>query len=219
MNPDSCLLKNASGRMAADDRRLQILQVAMELFSQRGFGGTTTREIALAAGVSEAIIFRHFTTKQELYKAILDHQICHGGGGDKMSEIAEIFERKDDYQIFYQLGLGAMKHHQEDVDFMRLLFFSALEGHELAQMFFEGFVAEMYDRLGGYIEQRQQDGAFRIDVQPRVVVRAFVGMLIHHSLNNILWDKKRRLLDISDEEAARQFTEILLGGIKIKDQG
>lgn len=205
--------------MAADERRLQILQVAMELFSQRGFGGTTTREIAQAAGVSEAIIFRHFATKQELYKAILDHQICHGGSGDKLSEIAEIFERKDDYAIFYQLAVSALKNHKEDAQFMRLLFYSALEGHELAQMFFEGFVAEMYDRLGAYIEQRQQDGAFRPGVQPRVVVRAFVGMLIHHSLNNILWDKQQRLLKISDEEAARQFTEILLGGVKIKDEG
>lgn len=204
--------------MAADERRLQILQVAMELFSQRGFGGTTTREIALAAGVSEAIIFRHFATKQELYKAILDHQICHGGDGDKMSEIAEMFGQKDDYAIFYQLGVGALKHHREDVQFMRLLFFSALEGHELAQMFFEGFVAEMYNRLGSYIEQRQNDGAFRTDIKSRVIVRAFMGMLIHHSLNNILWDKEQHLLKISDEEAARQFTEILLGGVKIKDE-
>ena len=102
---------------------------------------------------------------------------------------------------------------------MRLLFYSALENHELSQMFFEGFVAEIYNVMGGYIEQRQKDGAFRTDIEPRVVVRAFVGMLIHHSLNNILWDKEQRLLKISNEEAARQFTEILLGGVKTKDEG
>jgi hypothetical protein len=39
-------------------------------------------------------------------------------------------------------------------------------------------------------------------------------MMIHHSLNNILWDKKRRLIDISNEEAAKNFAEILLGGIR-----
>jgi hypothetical protein len=38
-------------------------------------------------------------------------------------------------------------------------------------------------------------------------------MIIHHSLNNILWDKSRRLLNISNEEAAHAFAEILLRGV------
>jgi hypothetical protein len=46
-----------------------------------------------------------------------------------------------------------------------------------------------------------------------VVVRAFIGMVIHHSLNNTLWDPKRSLLSISNQAAARSFANILLGGI------
>jgi TetR/AcrR family transcriptional regulator len=42
----------------------------MRLFSQRGFRGTTTKEIAVAAGVSEAMVFRHFANKEVLYSAI-----------------------------------------------------------------------------------------------------------------------------------------------------
>jgi hypothetical protein len=38
-------------------------------------------------------------------------------------------------------------------------------------------------------------------------------MLIHHSLNNILWDKHRKLLNVSNEEAAREFAHILLQGV------
>jgi hypothetical protein len=38
-------------------------------------------------------------------------------------------------------------------------------------------------------------------------------MIMHHSLNNNLWDPKRRVLDISNESAAKQFTDILLNGI------
>src|SRR5437588_4596060 len=68
----------AGGRMAAEERRLQIAQVAMRLFSERAFRGTTTKEIAPAAGVSEAIIFRHFTTKDDLYTAIIDLKSCSG---------------------------------------------------------------------------------------------------------------------------------------------
>jgi TetR/AcrR family transcriptional regulator len=47
-------------RMSASDRRNQLIDVAIDLFSRKGFGGTTTKEIAAAAGVTEAIIFRHF---------------------------------------------------------------------------------------------------------------------------------------------------------------
>ena len=70
----------------------------------------------------------------------------------------------------------------------------------------------IYEFLSGYIRGRQRDGAFR-NIEPRVVVRALIGMTMHHSLNNNLWDPARRLLDITNERAAREFTEILLKGI------
>ena len=89
---------------------------------------------------------------------------------------------------------------------------SALEEHELAQMFWEKFVTRVYRILGTYIRQRQRDGAM-IQIEPLVIVRAFVGMVIHHSLNNNLWDRKRSLLKISNQAAAREFTNILLRGV------
>src|SRR5207245_5060473 len=84
-------------RMAGGERRLQILRKAMRLFSQRGFRGTTTKEIALAAGVSEAMVFRHFATKEELYSAILDHKACIHDELDPRLVVAEAIERKDDF--------------------------------------------------------------------------------------------------------------------------
>jgi hypothetical protein len=83
-------------------------------------------------------------------------------------------------------------------------------------MFWERNVRPLYEFLGGYIRERQREGAM-IELEPRVVVRAFVGMVIHHSLNNNLWDQKRSLLSISNKEAARQFTEILLNGVLIRN--
>ena len=58
-------------RMDAADRRTAIVEVATPLFARRGFAGTTTKEIAEAAGVSEALVFRHFPTKAALYEEIL----------------------------------------------------------------------------------------------------------------------------------------------------
>ena len=202
--------------MAAEDRRLQILQVAVSLFSQRGFGGTTTREIAQAAGVSEAMVFRHFATKQELYAAILDHKACSGDAMNPELMVAAALKQKDDRAVFEQLALGALNHHECDPEFQRLLLHAALEGHELAEMFFEKFILRVYELLGSYITERQRDGAMR-EIDPLIVVRSFIGMIIHHSLNNNLWDPKRRLLKISNEKAAQHFTDILLNGISAAD--
>jgi AcrR family transcriptional regulator len=201
-------------RMSGDERRSQILQVAIKLFSQNGFRGTTTKEIARAAGVSEAMVFRHFATKHELYHAILDHKACEGRAVNPMEMICEALTAKDDEQVFYQMILNALNKHEGDPQFMRLLFHSALEGHELADIFIEENIVPIYEFMSAYVAQRQKDGAIRPNINPRVIVRAIVGMMIHHALNNSLWDKKRRLLDISNEEAAKNFTEILLQGIK-----
>jgi AcrR family transcriptional regulator len=205
-------------RMAAEDRKLQILRVAVSLFSKKGFGGTTTREIAQAAGVSEAMVFRHFATKQELYTAILDHKACSGDTMNPEALVSEALKEKDDRAVFETLALGALTHHELDPEFQRLLLHSALEGHELAQMFFEKFVQRVYSLLGDYIIERQRDGAM-VNVDPAIIVRAFIGMIVHHSLNNNLWDPERRLLSISNEDAARNFTAILLNGISARSSG
>ena len=199
--------------MAGEERKLQILRVAVRLFSQRGFRGTTTKEIAQAARVSEAMVFRHFASKEELYTAILDHKACASESADPCLLVADLVARKDDRAVFETLAFSALEHHEQDREFLRLVLHSALEGHELAQMFWDRNIVQIYEFLGAYIGERQRDGAFR-QIEPKIVVRAFIGMLIHHSLNNNLWDPSRRLLDITNEEAAREFTEILLRGIR-----
>ena len=204
-----------NARMAGEERRLQILRVAVSLFSQKGFRGTTTKEIAHAAGVSEAMVFRHFATKEELYSAILDHKACASGRFDPAETAADPMALKDDRAVFESLALGALDHHEQDPEFQRLLLHSALEKHELAQMFFDQIVRHVYDFLGNYIRVRQRDGAF-IEIDPAIVVRCFIGMVMHHSLNNNLWDPDRRLLNISNESAAKLFTDILLNGITVK---
>ena len=198
--------------MAGEERRSQILAVAVSLFSNRGFRGTTTKEIAHAAGVSEAMVFRHFATKEELYAAILDHKACSHDNFEPADMAADAIKRKDDRAVFESLALAALNHHEKDPEFQRLLLHSALEKHELAEMFFEKFVRRVYEFLGGYIRERQREGAL-LEMDPAIVVRCFIGMVMHHSLNNNLWDPARHLLNISNESAAKYFTDILLNGI------
>lgn len=58
-------------RLDSDERRKAIVAAAVPLFARKGFAGTTTRELAEAAGISEALLFRHFPSKQQLYREIL----------------------------------------------------------------------------------------------------------------------------------------------------
>ena len=202
--------------MTGDARREQILQAAISLFSQKGFRGTTTKEIGKTAGVSEAMVFRHFARKTDIYDAILSNTACHEGMRFPWEEdpvILEAIANKDDFRVFYQFAFNGLNKQQSDVGFMRLLFYSALEEHELAERFFSEFIARIYGFIGGYIEERQRDGAFR-EMEPRLAVRSFLGMMIHHSLNNLLWDKNRNLLNVTNEEAAENFARILLQGIR-----
>src|ERR1700732_2771407 len=83
-------------RMSAADRRQQLIEVSIDLFSRKGFGGTTTKEIAAAAGVTEAIIFRHFPTKSDLYNAVLDHHHDSGQISECIAQWQSCMDRNDD---------------------------------------------------------------------------------------------------------------------------
>lgn len=58
-------------RLDSTARRQAILDAALPLFAGKGFAATTTKEIAQAAGVSEALIFKHFPSKVSLYEALV----------------------------------------------------------------------------------------------------------------------------------------------------
>ncbi len=59
-----------TARLPAADRRAAIIQAVRGVFAEKGFHGTTTRELARAAGVSEALLFKHFPDKEALFSAM-----------------------------------------------------------------------------------------------------------------------------------------------------
>jgi len=90
--------------MQAGERRNQLLDTALEIFSRKGFGGATTKEIAAAAGINEAVIFRHFPTKQALYEAVLEYKRQVSGFDDWMVDLREKMARDDDAAVFRAIG-------------------------------------------------------------------------------------------------------------------
>tara|TARA_E500000318_G_scaffold85651_2_gene81765 strand:- start:23133 stop:23795 length:663 start_codon:yes stop_codon:yes gene_type:complete len=59
-------------RLPAAQRREQLLDVAADLFSSRGYAGATTAQIAKEAGITEPIIYRHFKSKRDLFVALIE---------------------------------------------------------------------------------------------------------------------------------------------------
>ncbi|MGH9763265.1 MAG: TetR/AcrR family transcriptional regulator [Blastocatellia bacterium] len=196
--------------MSGEDRRRQIVEVAAELFSKKGFSGTTTKEIADCAGVSEAIIFRHFATKRDLYTAILDLK-SRQGSRDIRARLEEVAREKNDREFFRLLAEDKLETYTKDSSLMRLLLFSSLEGHELTDIFFESSSKELIAYLRSYIRQRVTDGAFR-DIDPAMCAKAFLGMVVNHALAQTL---SPNLDDVKNatEEVVNCFVEIFLEGI------
>src|SRR5918999_308134 len=60
-----------SSRLSSDERRRAIIESVKGVFAEKGFDGTTTRELAKAAGVSEALLYLYFPSKHALYDAML----------------------------------------------------------------------------------------------------------------------------------------------------
>jgi AcrR family transcriptional regulator len=63
----------STARLPAAERRQALIETAIRVFTEGSYRGTTTAEIARAAGVSEPILYRHFASKRDLYLAALDH--------------------------------------------------------------------------------------------------------------------------------------------------
>jgi AcrR family transcriptional regulator len=192
---------------ARDSKRQEILQAAIELFAEKGFRGTTTRDLAAKAGVNEAIIFRHFKNKTELYRAILEEKV-HQIDDAPYKEVEELAKTADIRTFLEFLGNRFIQRHEQDSTFMRLLLFSALEGHELADMFFESISTR--DPLVSYLERHIQEGTFR-DMNPYLAARAFLGMFVCHIQMQEIFKQNRQQFDRS--EAVETFVSIFLTGL------
>lgn len=197
------------GRLKGTERRRVIIEAALILFARNGFRGTTTKEIAQAAGCSEATLFKHFATKDELYSAILETRVRIE---ETLAQARQVAAHKDDAGVFRAVALRGLTQMQHDASLMRLLLFSALEGHALAQVFFESKVQRLHEFLSSYIEERIADGVFR-PVNPLVAARGFVGMIVHYILLHEIYGVKRPV-GFSPEQVVDTFVTLFCDGIK-----
>jgi AcrR family transcriptional regulator len=201
-------------RLSSEERKASIVEAAIRLFGEKGFRGTTTRELAAAVGVSEPILYEHFKTKGDLYAAIIDSSSQHGV--DMLAAIAARYREVDDDEGFLtELGQLILDWYTQGSSFVRLLLFSNLEGHELKDLFFERQSSRVLEIVTGYIERRVRNGAMR-NVDPALASRVFLGMVSSYAQHAMLF--RCGTLTGTNEEILRGMVGIFLNGTCIKGQ-
>lgn len=194
--------------MSAEARREQIVEAAMALFARKGFKGTTTKEIAEKVGVSDTMLFRFFPTKEDLYVALITRA---AGNVYQETSVIGLISRKDDAGLLRALATDTLTRHENEPNFLRLLYYSALEGHYLSEMFFQMRVRLKVQTLADYIAQRIEDGAFR-QVDPTLAAMAFMGMVGQYVIGRELFGLKKQY-PATREAAVEGFVSLFLNGL------
>lgn len=196
-------------RLPADARRAQILREAAQLFGSHGFNGTTTRDVAARVGITEAALYRYFPSKEAMYQAILDERMA---APDLLAPLEAVAAAGDDRAVFTGLALTLLRSVEADPSILRLLLYSALEGHELARPFQEGRIRRLREFLQRYVERRIREGAFRA-IDPLLGARAFIGMVVDHLIVREVFGQRDQYPQ-PPEVVAEAFVSIFLEGIR-----
>ncbi len=196
--------------MPSADRQRQLLEVALNAFSRRGFKGTTTKEIAAAAGVAEAVIFQHFPSKEILYSAVLELHLDIGEEQKWMEEVNSRMEHNDDEGLIRMFAKRILHRHRCDPLIQRVILFAALEGHEQGLARMRKQMAPVFEKFMEYIARRQREGAF-INCEPHAIMVALGGLAHQYGLITQIF--RGPTPDASEEEMVELFTQIVLHGI------
>lgn len=148
-------------RLDSEARRRGIVEAALPLFARNGFDGTTTKEIAEAAAVSEALLFKHFPTKAALYGAIQDF-------GCRIKEEAlerlRLLEPSTSalvqmvYMMVLHIVLGDAEDRMRGDTRHRLIANSYLADGEYARLVFETVFTQIYPKFGACLAAAEAAG-------------------------------------------------------------
>jgi AcrR family transcriptional regulator len=156
--------------------KARVLRAAAKLFASNGFRGTSVRQIASRAKVNEVTIFRLFTSKRALYKEVLESKLKKAPPlGIPSDTVAE------DEQIFRLLAYDLQQAF--DPEFIRLLFFAALENPDEMKKSVSPRVDQFYSSLADYLQTRINCGFIR-EADPRLMAKALVALLVYDRISS-----------------------------------
>jgi AcrR family transcriptional regulator len=154
----------------------RILQAATYLFSEVGFRGTSTRDIARMAAVNDATVYRHFSSKKDLFAAVLETELR------KLSVRADLLmhvTKAEDFQsallrIIFELLIEALVGQPRR---LRLLQFSVLEFGDTMQPIYHKYLGGLLDGAAAYLGSSQERDPL-LSGDPRAMVAAFATTVV-----------------------------------------
>ncbi len=155
---------------AETDTRTRILNAAQRLFAQKGYNGTTTRDLAQAASVAEGTLFRHFANK----KAILV-EVATQGWIEILTDLLTELSEMGSYQAVAQVMRRRMLNIHKNADLMRVCFLEAQFHPELRDRIQAEVISKMTDVAEAFFETAMERGIYR-PMNPRLVAHVFLGM-------------------------------------------
>ncbi len=164
-------------RLAPNERRQLIVEAAMPLFARKGFSGTTTKEIAEAAQVSEGLLFKYFANKTALYDAIIDYCRDEPSRFTELEDLppsTETLAETIHHLVFYFATIDARSSAEQSRQ--RLFMQSLVEDGEFLRLAMKAFA----DALAPQVERSLQAAREKGDVDGNLpVARSFwlMGLL------------------------------------------
>lgn len=194
-------------------RKTQIIKGATTLFSEKGFDGVTTREIASACEISEAALYKYFESKDDLYDQVLKSIITGFDPGDCFDNLKD---ESDIYKILHAVAHSIIDLYKKDNKTPRLLLYSSLNTHPRAKQVFVSVRIPYIKFLTIKIKQLIKLGLVR-EVEPEITARCFVGMVFDCSLNLNLW-KGMSGKSFSPETIVKNNVGIYTEGLRVKSK-
>jgi len=202
--------------MPAKERRQAILEAVQVLFAEKGFDGTTSREMARAAGVSEALLYKHFPDKDAIYAAIRDSAIT-----DELVEeygrIAGLPPSAKTLVLLMQFFIEKIiERNPRKVDLSRLMVRSMLEDGKFAATFYTTVSAEWMDQFEKSVQAAAKSG----DLEPSPIHTGTLQLLVYSLCSGLRLHldqpKIPRRVALSRDELVEQCTWFSLLGIGLK---
>ncbi len=165
-------------------RRDQILTEATQLFSRKGYEGTSIRRIATACGISEAAIYRHYDNKVQLYQSVIEFKAAE----HDISGYLQAHREGDIEAVLTTIAEHILSYIESDPQLLRLMFNNSLEVGPGAAVLFKEFRLPYIKFLAGELEARMSAGEIR-EVDPYITGRCFVGMVVDCALSAGVWPK------------------------------
>lgn len=200
-----------SKRLKASERRATILAVAKVLFADKGYHGVSVDEIARRLGVSPAILYRHFPSKEALYEAVLNDIAC------KRESYVEVAVNSDGgfTDVLRRITRIYIDSVAKDPDYLRMEMQSALEGSAATQQFFENRWRPFTDFIEFSLKELAPAGRVG-PVDGRIASLMFQGM-IREALYAKCISKSQRYRDFELPELADHLITLFLRAIGYRE--